>query len=53
MLCTRDIHMTQPHHNGQPKHRRKYKIQSRRASERSLINRGDLTLWLLANVIVS
>ena len=43
--------MTQPHHrNRHPKYRKKYKIHNWRAYERSLINRGDLTLWLSEDV---
>ena len=46
--------MTQPHHqNRHPKYRKKYKIHNWRAYERSLINRGDLTLWLSEDVIES
>ena len=46
--------MTQPHHqNRHPKYRKKYKIHNWRAYERSLINRGDLTLWLSEDVIQS
>ena len=46
--------MTQPHHrNRHTKYRKKYKIHNWRAYERSLINRGDLTLWLSEDVIES
>ena len=46
--------MTQPHHlNRHPKYRKKYKIHNWRAYERSLINRGDLTLCLSKDVIES
>ena len=46
--------MTHPHHrNGHPKYRNKYKIHNWRAYERSLINRGDLTLWFSEDVILS
>ena len=46
--------MTQPHHrNRHPKYRKKYKIHNWRSYERSLINRGDLTLWLSEDVIQS
>ena len=46
--------MTQPHHrNRHPKCRKKYKIHNWRSYERSLINRGDLTLWLSEDVIES
>ena len=46
--------MTQPHHrNRHPKYRKKYKIHNWRSYERSLINRGDLTLWLSEDVIES
>ena len=46
--------MTQPHHrNRHPKYRKKYKIHNWRAYERSLINLGDLTLWLSEDVIQS
>ena len=44
--------MTQPHHrNRHPKYRKKYKIHNWRFYERSLIKRGDLTLWLSEDVI--
>ena len=44
--------MTQPHHrNRHPKYRKKYKIHNWRSYERSLISRGDLTLWLSEDVI--
>ena len=44
--------MTQPHHrNRHPKYRNKYKIHNWQSYERSLINRGDLTLWLSEDVI--
>ena len=44
--------MTQPHHrNRHPKYRKKYKIHNWRSYERSLIKRGDLTLWLSEDVI--
>ena len=46
--------MTQPHHrNRHPTYRKKYKIHNWRSYERSLINRGDLTLWLSEEVIES
>ena len=46
--------MTQPNHrNRHPKYRKKYKIHNWRSYERSLINRGDLTLWLSEDVIQS
>ena len=46
--------MTQPHHrNRHPKYRKKYKVHNWRAYEQSLINRGDLTLWLSEDVIQS
>ena len=46
--------MTQPHHcNRHPKYRKKYKIHNWQSYERSLINRGDLTLWLSEDVIES
>ena len=46
--------MTQPHHrNRHPKYRKKYKIHNRWSYEQSLINRGDLTLWLSEDVIES
>ena len=46
--------MTQPHHrNRHPKYRKKYKIHNWRSYERSLINRGDLTLSLSEDVIKS
>ena len=46
--------MTQPHHrNRHPKYRKKYKIHNWRSYEQSIINRGDLTLWLSEDVIES
>ena len=46
--------MTQPHHrNRQPKYQKKYKIHNWRSYERSLINRGDLALWLSEDVTQS
>ena len=46
--------MTHPHHrNRHPKYRKKYKIHNWRSYERSLINRGDLTLWLSEDAIES
>ena len=46
--------MTQPHHrNRHPKYRKKYKIHNWRSYEQSLVNRGDLTLWLSEDVIES
>ena len=46
--------MTQPHHrNRHPKYRKQYKIQNWQAYERSLIQRGDLTIWLSEDVIQS
>jgi hypothetical protein len=46
--------MTQLHQrNRHPKYRKKYKIRNWRSYERSLINRGDLTLWLSEDVIQS
>jgi hypothetical protein len=46
--------MTLPHQrNKHPKYRKKYKIQNWQSYERSLINRGDLTLWLSEDVIES
>ena len=46
--------MTQPHQrNRHPKYRKKYKVHNWRAYEQSLINRGDLTLWLSEDVIES
>ena len=46
--------MTQPHHrNRPPKYRKKYKIHNWQSYARSLINRGDLTLWLSEDVIQS
>ena len=46
--------MTQPHHlNKHPKYRKRYKIQNWWSYEKSLINRGDLTLWLSEDVIES
>ena len=44
--------MTQSHcGNRHPKYRKKYKIHNWQSYERSLINRGDLTLWLSEDVI--
>ena len=46
--------MTQPHHrNRHPKYRKQYKIQNWQEYERSLIQRGDLTIWLSEDVIQS
>ena len=46
--------MTQLHQrNRHPKYRKKYKIRNWPSYERSLINRGDLTLWLSEDVIQS
>ena len=46
--------MTQSHHqNRHPKCRKKHKTRNWRAYEQSLINRGDLTLWLSEDVIVA
>ena len=46
--------MTQLHQrNRHPKYRKKYEIRNWRSYERSLINRGDLTLWLSEDVIQS
>ena len=46
--------MTQPHHrNRHPKYRKLYKIQNWQAYERSLIQRGNLTIWLSEDVIQS
>ena len=46
--------MTQLHQrNRHPKYRKKYKIHNWQSYERSLINRGDLTLWLSEDVIQS
>ena len=46
--------MTQPHHrNRHPKYRKLYKIQNWQDYERSLIQRGDLTIWLSEDVIQS
>ena len=46
--------MTQPHHrNRHPKYRKLYKIQNWQEYERSLIQRGDLTIWLSEDVIQS
>ena len=46
--------MTQPHQrNRHPKYRKKYKVHNWRSYEQSLINRGDLTLWLSEDVIQS
>ena len=44
--------MAQPHHrNRHPSYRKKYKIHNWRSYERSLINRGNLTLWISEDVI--
>ena len=46
--------MTQPQYrNIHSKYRKKYKVHNWRSYERSLINRGDLTLWLSEDVIES
>ena len=46
--------MTQPHHiQRHPKYRNKYKVTNWPAYERSLIKRGDFTLWLSEDVIQS
>ena len=46
--------MTQPHQrNRHPKYRKKYKVHNWGSYERSLIKRGDLTLWLSEDVIES
>jgi hypothetical protein len=41
------------HRNRYPKYRKTYKIHNWRSHERSLINRGDLTIWLTKDVIQS
>ena len=46
--------MTQPHHrNRHPKYKKRYKLTNWRSYEQSLVNRGDLTLWLSEEVIDS
>ena len=46
--------MTQPHHrNRHPKYKKRYKSTNWRSYEQSLVNRGDLTLWLSEEVIDS
>ena len=44
--------MTQPHHRHRhPKYREKYKVTNWPAYERSLVRRGDFTLWLSESAI--
>ena len=44
--------MTQPHHrNRHPKYKKRYKLKNWPSYEQSLVNRGDLTLWLSEEVI--
>ena len=39
--------MTQPHHRHRhPKYKKRYKLTNWRSYVQSLVNRGDLTLWL-------
>ena len=46
--------MTQPHHRHRhPKYRKKYKVTNWPSYERSLIKRGDFTLWLSEDAIQS
>ena len=46
--------MTQPHHRHRhPKYREKYKVTNWPAYERSLVRRGDFTLWLSESAIQS
>ena len=44
--------MTQPHHRHRhPRYRKKYKVTNWPSYERSLIKRGDFTLWLSEDAI--
>jgi len=46
--------MTQPHHRHRhPRYRKRYKVTNWPAYERSLIKRGDFTLWLSEDAIQS
>ena len=46
--------MTQPHHrHHHPRYRKRYKVTNWPAYERSLIKRGDFTLWLSEDAIQS
>ena len=46
--------MTQPHHRHRhPRYSKKYKVTNWPAYERSLIKRGDFTLWLSEDAIQS
>ena len=46
--------MTQPHHRHRhPRYRKKYKVTNWPSYERSLIKRGDFTLWLSEDAIQS
>ena len=44
--------MTQPHHRHRhPRYRKKYKVTNWLSYERSLVRRGDFTLWLSESAI--
>ena len=46
--------MTQPHQRYRhPKYKKKYKVTNWSSSDRSLVKRGELTLWLSGDVIRS
>ena len=46
--------MTQPHHRHRhPRYRKRYKVTNWPSYERSLIKRGDFTLWLSEDAIHS
>ena len=46
--------MTQPHHrHHHPRYRKRYKVTNWQSYERSLIKRGDFTLWLSEDAIQS
>ena len=46
--------MTQPHQrNRHEKYKTKYKVTNWSSYDRSLVNRGDITLWLSDDVIRS
>ena len=46
--------MTQPHHRQRhPRYRKRYKVMNWPSYERSLIKRGDFTLWLSEDAVQS
>ena len=46
--------MTQPHQRyRQPRYKNKYKVTNRNSCDQSLVQRGDITLWLSNDVIQS